>query len=103
MSGRQLTIIPFLSIMLLAGCSSDVLYNTPSEILEEFTGYDAVEIVKDYYGENEDIFYVYVKDPKYIEGKKVYQVCVKSEMQMEVGGSGTISVVKVNEEGKIIN
>lgn len=99
----KLTIIPFLSIMLLAGCSGNITYNIQNQLSDEFTGDDAVEIVRDYYGEDEDIFFVYVNEPKYIEGKKVYPVCVKSEKQMEIGGSGTVSVLKVNEEGQIIN
>ena len=84
-----------LIIMALSGCSREEIIN--------FTEEDAVNVVKKYYGDNKDIFFVCVDSKEYIEGKKVYQVCVKSENQMIEGGSGTISVIRIDEDGNVIN
>lgn len=95
MRWRQSICIPLLIIMALTGCSRESRIN--------FTEEDAVNVVKKYYGDNKDIFFVCVDSKEYIGGKKVYQVCVKSENQMIEGGSGTISVIRIDEDGNILN
>lgn len=91
----QLIFISLLTIMVLTSCTK--------QTEEYFTEEDAVNAAKSYYEDSQDIFFVCVDNTEYIDGKKVYQVCVKSENQMLEGGSGTISVIKINEDGKILN
>ncbi|MGL5345771.1 MAG: hypothetical protein ACRDA3_00300 [Peptostreptococcaceae bacterium] len=95
MKWRTSICIPLLIIMTLSACSREETIN--------FTEEDAVNMVKKYYGDNKDIFFVCVDSKESIEGKKVYQVCVKSENQMIEGGSGTISVVRIDEDGNVLN
>ncbi|WP_379970810.1 hypothetical protein [Ectobacillus sp. sgz5001026] len=68
-----------------------------------FTGEQAVSYAKKKYDDsNGDTLYSYSTDVKEENGKKYYQVFLKSKSMQQAGGNGNLFFVKVFEDGTII-
>lgn len=69
-----------------------------------FTGEQAVSYAKKKYGDsNGDTLYSYFTDVREENGKKYYLVSLKSKSMQQAGGTGTLFLVKVFEDGTVIN
>ncbi|APF28239.1 putative lipo domain protein [Clostridium sporogenes] len=68
----------------------------------DFTQEKSLEYAKKYYKNNEDLSYSIIPEVKDQNDKKYYEIVVKSKSFIKQGGTGTVGVIKVFEDGKII-
>ena len=68
----------------------------------DFTQEKSLEYAKKYYKNNEDLSYSIIPEVKNQNDKKYYEIVVKSKSFIKQGGTGTVGVIKVFEDGKII-
>ncbi|EJO5347376.1 Ig-like domain-containing protein [Clostridium botulinum] len=82
--------------------NKEKVVENPKNNKGDFTQDKALGYAKKYYENNEDLSYAISKDVKNENGKKYYDIIVKSKTYMKQGGSGTVGVIKVFEDGKVI-
>ncbi|GAA0738415.1 Ig-like domain-containing protein [Clostridium oceanicum] len=68
----------------------------------EFSRDKALEYAKNYYDNNEDLTYSIIQEVENQNGEKCYEIVVKSKTFIKQGGTGTVGVIKVFEDGKIV-
>jgi len=74
------------------------------EYTADFTGIDAIAIAKDYYGNDEDIIYMYHEEPSYFGINEIgYYVALKSVslMESDQNSDGIVLNLFVSSDGKI--
>ncbi|KOR26970.1 Ig-like domain-containing protein [Clostridium sp. L74] len=68
----------------------------------KFNQVQAVQYARNYYDNNEDITYSVIPEYKNENGKGYYEIIAKSKSFIKQGGTGTVGVLKVFEDGSVI-
>ncbi|MGO5066065.1 hypothetical protein FDF31_02805 [Clostridium sporogenes] len=68
----------------------------------KFNQSQALQYARNYYDNNEDITYAVIPEYKNENGKGYYEIISKSKSFIKQGGTETVGVLKVFEDGSVI-